>query len=60
MSEDPILREIHDTRAKLLADAGGDMKKLIAQIRSREFEENSRVVSSKARSGTDTKPLPAK
>lgn len=46
MNDDPILKEIHETRARLLADVGGDMKKLIEKLRARESEEGSRVVSS--------------
>jgi len=46
MNHDPLLKEIHETRARLLADVGGDMKKLIEKLRARESEDRSRVVSS--------------
>lgn len=46
MIHDPLLKEIHETRARLLADVGGDMKKLIEKLRARESEEGSRIVSS--------------
>ena len=48
MNQDPLLKEIHETRARLLADVGGDMRKLIEKLRSRESEEGSRVVSSES------------
>ena len=45
MNRDPILKEIHETRAKLLAESDGDLKTLIERLRSRESEEGPRVIS---------------
>ena len=35
MSNNPILDELHATRAKLLAEAGGDLHRYIAEARKR-------------------------
>ena len=36
MSRNPILDELYAARAKLLADAGGDIRKLLEGVRERE------------------------
>jgi hypothetical protein len=36
MSRNPILEELYAIREKLLADAGGDLKKYLAGVRERE------------------------
>lgn len=44
MNSDPLLDEIHETRAKLLAEAG-DLKNLIENLRRLESREGPRVVA---------------
>ena len=44
MNSDPLLEEIHETRAKLLAEAG-DLKNLIEKLRRLESREGPRVVA---------------
>ncbi len=36
MTPNPILEELYSTREKLLADAGGDIRKYLAGVRERE------------------------
>jgi hypothetical protein len=36
MNENPILDELYEARAKLLADAGGDVHKYLEGVRRRE------------------------
>lgn len=36
MTPNPILEELYATREKLLADAGGDIRKYLAGVRKRE------------------------
>ncbi len=44
MNSDPLLEEIHETRAKLLAESG-DLKNLIENLRRLESQEGPRVVA---------------
>ncbi|MGH9463216.1 MAG: hypothetical protein ACRD1X_18565 [Vicinamibacteria bacterium] len=45
MKEDPILKEIHDTRKRLLEESGGNMQKLMDRLKFLEAEERDRVIS---------------
>ena len=45
MSTNPILDELHAARAKLLADAGGDLDKLVMGIRQRQLSSGHRLVA---------------
>ena len=45
MTTNPILDEIRAAREKLLADAGGDLDRLVAGIRERQSRSGHRVVS---------------
>lgn len=54
MNSDPLLDEIHETRAKLLAEAG-DLKNLIENLRRLESREGPRVVAE-----VMIEPLPGK
>ncbi len=44
MNSDPLLEEIHETRAKLLAEAGG-LRNLIENLRRLESREGPGVVA---------------
>jgi len=44
MNDDPLLDEIHETRAKLLAEAG-DLKRLIENLRRLESQEGPGTVA---------------
>jgi hypothetical protein len=42
--EDPVVAEIHAIRAQMLAECGGDHRKLMAQIRERERASGRKVI----------------
>lgn len=44
MSRDPIVEEIHRVREKMMAEAGGDPKKLCDLIRSKAAVAKHRLV----------------
>ncbi len=41
---DPVVAEIHAIRAKMLADCGGDHRKLMEQVRAREESADRKVI----------------
>ena len=43
--DDPVVAEIHAIRAKMLADCGGDHRKLMEQVRAREKASGRRVIT---------------
>jgi hypothetical protein len=43
--EDPVVAEIHAIRAKMLVDCGGDHRKLMEQVRTRERASDRRVIA---------------
>ena len=43
--DDPIVAEIHAVRAKMLADCGGDHRKLMEQVRARENVSDREVIT---------------
>ena len=47
MSDDPIIREIHETRAKLLAEHEGDLDKLMDELSAKESDYGDRVVQNR-------------
>ena len=53
--EDPVVAEIHAIRAAMLAECGGDHRKLMEQVRERERASNRKVipVPPAARPGTE-------
>lgn len=46
--DDPVVAEIHAIREKMLADCGGDLRRLMQQVRQRQRASGRRV-----------RPLPA-
>lgn len=54
MNEDPIVAEVHETRAKLLREYGG-MENLLEEFRAIEAEMKDRVVTLEPRAPIDTK-----
>ena len=42
--DDPVVAEIHAIRAKMLADCGGDHRKLMEQVRARERASDRQVI----------------
>lgn len=42
--DDPVIAEMHAIRAKMLADCGGDHRKLMEQVRARERAADRKVV----------------
>ena len=42
--DDPVVAEIHAIRAKMLADCGGDHRKLMEQVRAREKASDRQVI----------------
>lgn len=54
MTEDPIVAEVHETRAKLLREFGG-IENLMKEFRAIEAEMKDRVVSLEPRPPIETK-----
>lgn len=54
MTEDPIVAEVHATRAKLLREYGG-MENLMKEFRAIEAEMKDRVVKLEPRPPIETK-----
>ena len=44
--DDPIVDEVHKVREKLLAECGGDLRKLLARYKAQEDQDRRRVVTS--------------
>lgn len=42
--DDPVVAEIHAIRAQMLADCGGDHRKLMEQVRARERASDRQVI----------------
>lgn len=45
MMRDPIVEEIHQIRAKLMAEAGGDLDRFLDQLEAAEKKETGRLVT---------------
>ena len=46
MTEDPIVDEVHRTRARLLAECDGDLDKLMDRLKEHETRDQDRLVKS--------------
>jgi len=46
MNDDPIVDEVHRTRARLLAECGGDLDQLMDRLQQHESEGRSRLIKS--------------
>jgi hypothetical protein len=46
MNEDPIVDEVHRTRARLLAECGGDLDQLMDRLQRQEEADRSRMIKS--------------
>jgi hypothetical protein len=55
MPRNPILDELHAIRDRMLADAGGDLHKLLARLREREAV-SGRLLSQEDESGAGLAP----
>lgn len=44
--DDPIVDEVDRVREKLLAECGGDLRKLLARYKAQESQDRDRVVTS--------------
>jgi hypothetical protein len=42
--EDPVVAEIHAVRAQMLAECGGDHRKLMEQVRERQRASGRKVI----------------
>ncbi len=47
MTPNPLLDELHETRRKQLADAGGTLEGLIAGLRERQRESGRRILKTR-------------
>jgi len=43
--DDPVVAEIHATRAKMLADCGGDIERLMRQVAARQHASDHPVIT---------------
>ena len=50
MPQDPIVAEVHRTREQLLAQAGGDLERLMAILEAQEAQHPERLVVPKSAS----------
>jgi hypothetical protein len=48
MKCDPIVNEVRQARQKILEDCGGDLEKLLDQLKAAETQDRTRVVSMKS------------
>jgi hypothetical protein len=45
MSHDPLVQEIHQIRAKLVEESGGDLDRFLDQLEAAERQETARLVT---------------
>ena len=45
MIDDPLVKEIHETRRRILAECDGDLEKLIARLKAAEQLDTDRLVT---------------
>jgi hypothetical protein len=45
MIDDPIVKEIHETRRRILEECHGDLEELIARLKAAEQEDKDRLVT---------------
>jgi len=56
MGTNPILDEIYAARKKLLADAGGDLKRLVQDLQERQAKSGHKVISGRIADAKKTTP----
>lgn len=56
--EDPVVAEIHATRAAMLQAAGGDIGRLMRQVAQRQRESKHHVITTPFRYGTESSVPP--
>ncbi len=45
MIDDPIVREIHETRRRIMAECGDDLQRLIDRLKAAESQDRHRLVT---------------
>ena len=45
MIDDPIVKEIHETRRRILEECNGDLEQLIAPLKAAEAKDKDRLVT---------------
>ncbi len=45
MRDDPIVKEIHETRRRILEECHGDLEELIARLKAAEQQDEDRLVT---------------
>ncbi len=45
MIDDPIVKEIHETRRRIMEECGGDLERLIAHLKAAEQQDKDRLVT---------------
>jgi hypothetical protein len=45
MIDDPIVKEIHETRRRIFHECGGDIERLIARLKAAEQRDKDRLVT---------------
>ncbi len=45
MIDDPIVKEIHETRRRILEQCNGDLERLIARLKAAEQKDKNRLVT---------------
>jgi hypothetical protein len=43
--DDPIVKEIHETRRRIFQECGGDLERLIARLKAAESNDKHRLVT---------------
>ena len=45
MIDDPIVKEIHETRRRIMEECGGDLDQLIARLKAGEQQHKDRLLT---------------
>jgi hypothetical protein len=45
MIDDPIVKEIHETRRRIMAECGDDVDRLIDRLKAAELQDRDRLVT---------------
>lgn len=53
MTKDPILDELHETRRRLLAEAGGTLEGLVAGLQKRQRESGRKILKTRRKDCTE-------
>jgi hypothetical protein len=56
--DDPVIAEIHATRAAMLAAAGGDIRVLMQQVAERQRKSKHRIITRPLRDRTEPSVAP--